>query len=173
MHDRLPDGDEGSRPQVRVQRFVLRTKKPNLISVIQRMTNQLAIALDKAELGVDLLEAQVLAHMSESGASTYAELHRAIGHKRGVLTATLDRLEARELLSRRLSDVDRGSLIIELTLQGRPLARRVQAWVRHFENDLLEYIDDDAVEGLEATVRAFNKVLAALAKPNPHNPPTP
>jgi DNA-binding MarR family transcriptional regulator len=171
MHDRIPDGEDTSRPQVRVQRFVLRTRKPNLISVIQRMTNQLAIALDRAELGVDVLEAQVLAHMAESGTSTYAELHRAIGHKRGILTAALDRLEAREIVTRRLSDVDRGSLLIELTIQGRPLARRVQSWVRHFENDLLEYIDDDAIEGLEATVRAFHKVLAALAKPN--QPPTP
>ena len=172
MQDRIPDGEDSPRPQLRVERFVLRTKKPNLISVIQRMTNQLAIALDKAELGVDLLEAQVLAHMAEVGTATYAELHRAISHKRGVLTATLDRLEARELLTRRLSDVDRGSLIIDLTVQGRPLARRVQTWVRHFEHDLLEHIDDDAVEGLEATVRAFNKVLAARAKPNT-NPQTP
>jgi DNA-binding MarR family transcriptional regulator len=169
MHDRVPDAEDFPRPQLRVQRFILRTKKPHLISVIQRMTNQLAIALDKAELGVDLLEAQVLAHMADQGTATYAELHRAIGHKRGVLTAALDRLEARELLTKRLSDVDRGSLLIELTMQGRPLARRVQSWVRHFENDLLEHLNDDNVEGLEATVRAFNKVLAALAKP--HHPP--
>lgn len=170
MHDREPDGEDSPRPQVRVQRFVLRTKKPHLISVIQRMTNQLAIALDKAELGVDLLEAQVLAQMAETGSSTYAELHRAIGHKRGVLTAALERLEARELLTKRLSDVDRGSLLIELTIAGRPLARRVQNWVRNFESDLLEHLNDDDVEGLESTVRAFNKVLAALAKPN-NNPP--
>lgn len=172
MNDRLTGGDEDyPRPQLRVQRFVLRTKKPNLIPVIQRMANQLAIALDKSELSVDLLEAQVLAHMADSGSATYAELHRAIGHKRGVLTAALDRLEARELLTRKLSDVDRGSLLVDLTVQGRPLARRVQAWVRTFEGDLLDHLTDDDIEGLEATVRAFNKVLAARAKPQ--HPPTP
>jgi DNA-binding MarR family transcriptional regulator len=172
MNDRLTGGGEDfPRPQLRVQRFVLRTKKPNLIPIIQRMANQLAIALDKAELSVDLLEAQVLSHMAESGSATYAELHRAIGHKRGVLTAALDRLEARELLTRKLSDVDRGSLLVDLTVQGRPLARRVQAWVRNFEGDLLEHLTDDDIEGLESTVRAFNKVLAAMAKPN--HPPTP
>jgi DNA-binding MarR family transcriptional regulator len=166
MRDHALDSEDLSNPSIRVQRFVLRTKKPNLLAVIQRMTNQLAIGLDKADFGLDLLEAQILAHLSERTSSTYAEMHRVIGHRRNALTAALDRLEARGLLTRKLSDVDRGSLTIDLTVQGRPLARKVQAWVRHFENALLEQIDDDAVEGLEATVRAFNRVLAALAKPN-------
>ncbi len=166
MNDRSADGIDSPRPALQVQRFVLRTKKPNLMSVIQRMTNQFAIALEKAGFGVDLLEAQVLAHLSESTTSTYAEIHKVIGHRRSALTAALDRLEARELLTRKLSDVDRGSLMIELTVPGRPLARRVQNWVRQFENDLLEHLDDDDVEGIEATVRAFSKVLAARAKPS-------
>lgn len=150
----------------RVQRFFLKTNRTNLITLVQRMTNQLGIALDKAELGVDLLEAQVLAQLAETGTSTYAELHRAIGHKRNVLTGTLDRLQERDLVTRRLSDADRGTLIIELTPAGRLSARRVQSWLRHFESDLLAHIDGDDLEGMEAVARAFSKVIAALAKSN-------
>jgi DNA-binding MarR family transcriptional regulator len=162
------DGDDMIRPQLRVQRFVLRTKKPNLIAIIQRMTNQLAIAIDKSQLGVDVLEAHILAQLAECTTSTYAEMHRAIGHKRVALTGALDRLEARELITRKLSDVDRGSLMIELTPAGKPLARKVQSWLRHFESDLLEHVDDDEVEGVEALARAFGKVMTALAtRPSP------
>lgn len=149
----------------RVQRFFLKTNRTNLITLVQRLTNQLGIALDKAELGVDLLEAQVLAQLAETGTSTYAELHRAIGHKRNVLTGTLDRLQERDLATRRLSDADRGTLIVELTPAGRLCARRVQSWLRHFESDLLAHIDGDDLEGMEAVARAFSKVIAALAKP--------
>ena len=153
-------------PEPRVHRFFLTTNRTNLITLVQRMTNQMGIALDKAELGVDLLEAQVLAQMADTGTSTYAELHRAIGHKRNALTSTLDRLQARELLTRRLSDVDRGTLIVDLTPAGRLCARRVQNWLRHFESDLLAHIDGDDLVGMETVGRAFSKVIAALAKPS-------
>jgi DNA-binding MarR family transcriptional regulator len=157
-------------PDPRVQRFILKTNRTNLITLVQRMTNQMGIALDKAELGVDLLEAQVLAQLAETGTSTYAELHRAIGHKRNVLTTTLDHLQERELITRRLSDVDRGTLIVDLTPAGRLCARRVQSWLRHFESDLLAHIDGDDLEGMDAVARAFSKVIAALAKPNTNGP---
>lgn len=153
-------------PEPRVQRFFLKTNRTNLITLVQRMTNQMGIALDKAELGVDLLEAQVLAQLAETGTSTYAELHRAIGHKRNVLTGTLDRLQERDLIARRLSDADRGTLIVDLTPAGRLCGRRVQSWLRHFESDLLAHIDGDDLEGMDAVARAFSKVIAALAKPN-------
>ena len=152
-------------PEPPVQRFFLKTNRTNLITLVQRMTNQLGIALEKAELGVDLLEAQVLAQLAETGTSTYAELHRAIGHKRNVLTGTLDRLQERELITRRLSDADRGTLIVELTPAGRLCGRRVQTWLRHFESDLLAHISGDDLNGLDAVARAFSKVIAALAKP--------
>ncbi len=152
-------------PEPPVQRFFLKTNRTNLITLVQRMTNQLGIALEKAELGVDLLEAQVLAQLAETGTSTYAELHRAIGHKRNVLTGTLDRLQERELITRRLSDADRGTLIVELTPAGRLSGRRVQTWLRHFESDLLAHISGDDLNGLDAVARAFSKVIAALAKP--------
>lgn len=148
-------------PEPQVQRFILKTNRTNLITLIQRMTDQMRLALAKAELGVDLLEAQVLAQMAETGGATYAELHRAIGHKRNVLTATLDRLQQRHMLTRRLSDADRGMLVLELTPVGRVCARRVQKWLRSFESELLGHVDGDDLEGLEAVARAFSRVLTS------------
>lgn len=149
----------------RVERFILRTNRTNLITLVQRMVNQLSNALEQAQLGVDLLEAQVLAQLAETGTATYAELHRAIGHKRNVLTGTLDHLQERELLTRRLSDFDRGSLIIELTPAGKVCARRVQSWLRHFESDLLAHVDGEDLDGMETVARAFSRVLTHINKP--------
>ena len=91
------------------------TERRSLIVAIHRMTHQLAIALERGELGVDQPEAHVLSHLAEHDEATVTEIHRTFGHKRSTLTSVLDRLEAKGLIERVVNTADRRSFIIKMS----------------------------------------------------------
>ena len=146
--------------------------KRNLIIAIHRMTHQLAIALERGELGVDQPEAHVLSHLAENDEATVTEIHRTFGHKRSTLTTVLDRLEAKQMIERVVNAADRRSFIIKLTPAGRVAARRVQAWMRKLEQDIERNLSEEQMEGLEAVGRSISKMVAALSTPT-ETPATP
>ena len=148
------------------------TEKRNLIIAIHRMTHQLAIALERGELGVDQPEAHVLSHLAENDEATVTEIHRTFGHKRSTLTSVLDRLEAKQMIERVVNAADRRSFIIKLTPAGRVAARRVQAWMRKLEQDIERNLSEEQMEGLEAVGRSISKMVAALSTPT-ETPATP
>lgn len=129
------------------------------------MTHQLAIALERGELGVDQPEAHVLSHLAEHDEATVTEIHRTFGHKRSTLTSVLDRLEAKLLIERVVNAADRRSFIIKLTPNGRVAARRVQNWMRKLESDIERNLSEEQMEGLDAVGRSVSKLLAALNTP--------
>jgi DNA-binding MarR family transcriptional regulator len=105
-----------------------------LIPSIHRVTHQIGLLLERAsDLRITQAEAHILAHLAEHGASTVAELHRGLAHKRSTLTSILDRLTARALVTREVSARDRRSFVIALTADGRRLARRVLASLKALE----------------------------------------
>ena len=138
------------------------TERRSLIVAIHRMTHQLAIALERGELGVDQPEAHVLSHLAEHDEATVTEIHRTFGHKRSTLTSVLDRLEAKGLIERVVNTADRRSFIIKLTPNGRVIARRVQSWMRKLESDIERNLSEEQMEGLDAVGRSISKLIAAL-----------
>src|SRR5690349_11262202 len=78
---------------------------------------------------VSQAEAHVLAHLHEQrdAASGVAALQASFGHKPSTLTSVLDRLVARELVTREISPSDRRSFIVRLTRRGKTTAARVHA----------------------------------------------
>jgi DNA-binding MarR family transcriptional regulator len=138
------------------------TERRSLIVAIHRMTHQLAIALERGELGVDQPEAHVLSHLAEHDEATVTEIHRTFGHKRSTLTSVLDRLEAKGLVERVVNTADRRSFIIKLTANGRVIARRVQSWMRKLETDIERNLSEEQMEGLDAVGRSISKLIAAL-----------
>jgi DNA-binding MarR family transcriptional regulator len=141
------------------------TERRSLIIAIHRMTHQLAMALERGELGVDQPEAHVLSHLAEHDEATVTEIHRTFGHKRSTLTSVLDRLEAKQLIERVVNAADRRSFIIKLTPPGRLAARKVQAWMRKLESDIERNLSEEQIEGMDAVGRSISKVLATLNQP--------
>ncbi|HEY0672491.1 MAG TPA: MarR family transcriptional regulator [Longimicrobiales bacterium] len=127
------------------------------------MTHQLAIALERGELGVDQAEAHVLAYLSESGEATVTDIHRTFGHKRSTLTSVLDRLQAKELVERVVNEADRRSFIIRLTANGRVIGRNVQNYMRRLEREIEDQLSDSEMAGMEAVARAIGKLTATRA----------
>ena len=138
------------------------TERRTLIDANHRMTHQLAIALERGEMGVDQPEAHVLSHLAEHDEATVTEIHRTFGHKRSTLTSVLDRLEAKGLIERVVNTADRRSFIIKLTPNGRVIARRVQSWMRKLEPDIERNLSEEQMEGLDAVGRSISKLIAAL-----------
>ena len=115
----------------------------------------MALAIERAELGVTQAEAHVLGALARKGPCSIGELHRSFGHKRSTLTAVLDRLERRGLAGREPKPGDRRSFMVVLTPAGEEAGVRVAK----------------ALDGIEARVRqraterdlaGFRKVLAAI-----------
>ena len=129
-----------------------------LIPAIHRATHAIALSLDHApDLGVTQAEAHVLSHLADGRHATIAEIHRVFGHKRSTLTSILDRLEARQLITRESSAEDRRSFVVGLTRQGRSLAAKVSAHLEALEADLRKRLSRTDLE-------AFDRVVAAMAE---------
>ena len=129
-----------------------------IVPAIHRATHAVALLLDQsADLGVTQAEAHVLSHLSDRGPSTIAEIHEAFGHKRSTLTSVLDRLEARQLITREVSAADRRSFVVALTRQGRPLAAKVSAHLERLEADLRKQFSRTDLE-------AFDRVVTAVVE---------
>ena len=131
------------------------TMSLRLIPSIHRATHQISLYLDRSEgIGVTQAEAHILAHLAANGESTVADLHRAFGHKRSTLTSIIDRLVARDLVTRDVSETDRRSFVVSLTRRGRALAAAVLERLVALERRALAGVPREAVTAL----------LAALAR---------
>lgn len=129
-----------------------------LVPALHRATHAIALLLDRApELGVTQAEAHVLSHLADQGVATVADIHRAFGHKRSTLTSILDRLEARELITREVSAEDRRSFVVALTRHGRVLAAKVSGHLEALEADVRRHVG-------KADADAFERVARAIAE---------
>ena len=127
-----------------------------LVPTLHRATHAVAMLLDRApDLGVTQAEAHVLSHLSDRGETTVADIHQAFGHKRSTLTSILDRLEARELITRDVSPEDRRSFLVALTRQGRSLAAKVSAHLEALESDVRRQVGKADAEAFERVARAI------------------
>jgi DNA-binding MarR family transcriptional regulator len=114
------------------------------------MTHEIAVALERANLGLNQPEAHILAHLAERGASTVADIHHTFGHKRSTLTSILDRLESRGLIERAVHTADRRSFVVRLTDTGEPIAAGVQEWLHGLEADVIAQLTNEQVSAFEA-----------------------
>jgi DNA-binding MarR family transcriptional regulator len=125
-----------------------------LVPPIHRATHRIGLYLaDLPELSQG--EAHVLAQLAASGPATIAELHRGLAHKRSTLTSILDRLVARGLVTRTVSDSDRRSFLVDTTAKGRQVAERVHDHLVALEAAVARRITS-------GEMRTFLKVLSAI-----------
>src|SRR2546423_6469739 len=97
-----------------------------LVPPIHRATHRIGLYLASLrEQGLSQGEAHILALLASSGASTIADLHRGLAHKRSTLTSILDRLADRGLITRAVGADDRRTFVVTPTTKWRQVARRV------------------------------------------------
>ena len=137
-----------------------------LIPAIHRAAHAIATFLaGDPNLQVTQAEAHVLAHLASDGDSTVGQIHSHFGHRRSTLTSILNRLEAGELITCRVNEADRRSLLIGLSPAGKTLARTVLEKLQTLEKEILEgYAPRDrknALSVLEAVSTAVEKKPAA------------
>jgi DNA-binding MarR family transcriptional regulator len=129
-----------------------------LIPEIHRATHRIGLYLERlSELGVTQAEAHILAQLVSHGDSTVAELHRALAHKRSTLTSILDRLVARGLAVREVSEEDRRTFVVRLTRRGRTVAAEVYARLEALEARVLAGTPPRTVERLVAVLEAVER----------------
>jgi DNA-binding MarR family transcriptional regulator len=142
-------------------------RRLSLIPGVHRATHRIGIWLEEVDppLAVTQGEAHLLAHLTEAGACSVGELHRAFAHKRSSLTSYLDRLEARGHIVRAPHPGDRRSFLVSLTPAGSAAAARVHRRLSALETAALEHVG-------AGQVRAFRAVLQILqeASESPHRP---
>jgi DNA-binding MarR family transcriptional regulator len=120
-----------------------------IVAPLERAVHAVALAL--APLEISQAEAHVLARLTR-GPSRIGDLHRAFGHKRSTLTAVLDRLEQRGHVRRMPDPHDRRSVVVSLTAQGEPTARRVRRAVTELERRILAGCSPEDLAGFGRVV---------------------
>ena len=123
---------------------------------IERAAHHIALALDQLPgLGVSQGEAHVLVYLGNHGASTVGRIHRAFGHRRSTLTSILDRLAARALVVRTVSEDDRRSFVVRLTPAGQRIAAKLDRYLEMVERDWAQRVTEADLKGFLNVVRAI------------------
>lgn len=96
-----------------------------------------------------------------AGGMRSSELADSLHIQPSAVTATVDRLVARGLVTRESDESDRRVVRVVPTAEGVAESRRVEETVRGYLRELLTALDDDELEGL---VASFEKMSAAAAR---------
>ena len=88
--------------------------------------------------GLTAVQVRVLQIIAEKGHSTPKEIAERMGVSRATVTALIDRLEGKSLVTRQKSTLDRRQMILALTAEGMAALERApdalqQRYVRRFE----------------------------------------
>jgi DNA-binding MarR family transcriptional regulator len=124
-----------------------------LIFGIHRTTHRIGLYIQRHAPDLTQAEVHILCHLHESGDSPVSALHRAFAHKRSTLTSMLDRLDARELVTRESSQTDRRSFVIRLTAAGKKKAARIHRQLESLEAEVLRANDRRTVEAFSQVIR--------------------
>jgi DNA-binding MarR family transcriptional regulator len=131
-----------------------------LIFSIHRATHRIGLYIQRHAPDLTQAEAHILCHMHEFGDSALSDLHRAFAHKRSTLTSVLDRLDARELVTRESSQKDRRSFVVRLTPSGKKKAAKIHRQLKSLEARVLHANDRRAVDAFGQVIRNLEENAA-------------
>ena len=127
------------------------------------------------ELGLTPAQFDIVATLGNTAGLSFRELGERTLITKGTLTGVVDRLQARGLVERIASDVDRRSVSVRLTAAGEREFRRVfEPHVAHCKRGFAGWSTAE-LAGLEAQLARLRDglTLAARTRPHPHPRPTP
>ena len=125
-------------------------------------SNQLAAALLSRELGAEGVPRELYGLLTEiavAGPVAPTKLAAQVGLPPTTLYDYADRLVARGHVVRRPNPRDGRSHLLEATQEGRAVVRQGGAAVRRVVLALVEQLEDDQLERLEATMHGFRTAL--------------
>ena len=131
-----------------------------LIFSIHRATHRIGLYIQRHAPDLTQAEAHILCHLHEFGDSALSDLHRAFAHKRSTLTSVLDRLDARELVTRESSQKDRRSFVVRLTPSGKKKAAKIHRQLEALEAGVLRANDRRAVQVFGQVIRNLEEKAA-------------
>ncbi len=118
-----------------------------------------------ADLGVNLAEASILAHLGHSGPLTQIELARRIGHSRARIGVNIDSLQAKGAVERHADPSDRRVWIIDLTTSGRKLWTETVVVDRYVRKQLrIGTTSDDRLQ-LDSLLERIHKNVDGIVAP--------
>lgn len=112
--------------------------------------------------GITAAQFKVLIIMAQHGIDTPVELCRYLSLDSGSMTRMLDRLEQKDLLSRKRSELDRRQVQLVLTAEGQRLADMLPNIGAKALNQLAGVLEPGELETLE---RILKKMLIAAGDP--------
>lgn len=143
-----------------------------ILSPLHKASRQVQILMNTRcrPFGVSTVEAHLLGYCLAKGPRPISELHRVLGQNKSTLTAILDRLEARELVVRRLNPSDRRSWMVDLTPDGDALARKLRNEYKRFESRLRRRIDARDLAGFKTVMAVIGDVTEVALTPGTRRP---
>lgn len=131
-------------------------------SLVHQVGRELNTALERqlAPLGLTTQQAALLMHASRQETSP-SRLTELLGTDTAGMTRLLDRLEAKGLLHRVHHPTDRRAVVIELTSDGRALARRLPPIFGRAVSQLLAGFSADEISQLTALLQRMLSNLRA------------
>ena len=104
------------------------TREESIGYLLKRVSNQLAITLDRALAQYDMTHAQlgIFLRLLHGNVNTAADLARETMTDTGSMTRMLDRLEEKGFVERVRSRADRRVVEVELTAKGKQLADQMK-----------------------------------------------
>jgi DNA-binding MarR family transcriptional regulator len=131
-------------------------KPLRLIPPLHRATHRVGLYLAGGRTGaLSQGESHILALLAAARPLTVGELHAGLAHKRSTLTSILNRLVARGLVTRAVSESDRRTFVVTPTAKGRRAARRVFRQLADLERAVAARVSD-------ADLLGFSRVVAAI-----------
>jgi DNA-binding MarR family transcriptional regulator len=147
------------RRRIMTDRHEARQAAEAMVAALKRFQDSVDLfdATAAASLGINATDLRCLTALRDRGAMKASEVAVGLGLTRGATTTALDRLQARDFLTRRAHAEDGRSVVVELTDEGRgrldaiwgPMRRRGGEHLRSYsvsELQLLERFFNRSVE---------------------------
>lgn len=120
-----------------------------------------AMARVSERVGLSPLQARAIIALESHGASTQRSLALACATTPRNVTALVDALSARGLVTRAAHPRDRRSVLVTLTPEGHGLATRVEEEFRSVSRRALAALEPDGIAALSHALEAIGAQLAA------------
>jgi DNA-binding MarR family transcriptional regulator len=121
-----------------------------------------------AEVGVNLTEASILAHLGDAGPLTQVDLARRIGTSRARVGVHIDSLQGKGAIERRAHPTDRRVWMVRLTPAGHQLWTRTIDIDRHVRSYLRAGTTSAERHQLDALLSRIERNVEAIPSTAPH-----